>query len=99
MDPRTGSVDREVESNPNVFEWGVTLQYSFQYLKSAVKDVGLPAPLDQTILVLEFPFETCLDRGCGGKTTGYINPGIIWSGEVTGDWKVPRQPQSGSTGG
>jgi hypothetical protein len=81
VDPRTGSVDREVESNPNVLEWGVTLQYSLQYLQSVVKDIGLPAPLDRTILVLEFPFETCLDRGCSGQNTGFVNPGVIWFGK------------------
>jgi hypothetical protein len=82
VDPVTGEIEREVEANPNIMEWGFTLQYSLPYLQSMVKDVGLPAPLDRTILVVEFPFETCLDRGCGGETTGFVNPGIIWVGKV-----------------
>ena len=66
---------------PDVFEYGFTLQYSFQYLESFVKDVGLPVPLNRMILVVEFPFETALNEGSGGETEGFINPGIIWFGK------------------
>jgi len=65
---------------PDRFEYGFTIQYSFQYLESFVKDIGIPKPLDKTILVLEFPFETALNQGAGGETEGFINPGIIWIG-------------------
>lgn len=80
-DPATGDIDRDVENNPITFSWGFTLQYSLQYLQTYVKDVGLPTPLDRTILLVEFPFETCLGRGCAGEITGYVNPGIIWFGK------------------
>lgn len=66
---------------PDIFEYGFTLQYSFQYLESFVKDVGLPAPIDRMILVVEFPFETALNEGSGGETEGFVNPGIIWFGK------------------
>lgn len=66
---------------PDVFEYGFTVQYSFQYLEAFVKDVGLPVPLNRMILVVEFPFETALNQGSGGETTGFVNPGIIWFGK------------------
>ncbi len=97
-DPATGDVDRDVENNPITFSWGFTLQYSLQYLQSHVKDVGLPTPLDRTILLVEFPFETCLGRGCAGETTGYVNPGIIWFGKYVQLGIEARIPTNGKTG-
>lgn len=46
-----------------------------------MKDLGLPAPFNRIIPVVELTFDTPLDRG-GGKTTGTVNPGIIWAGRV-----------------
>src|SRR5262249_57037385 len=36
-----------VRTDPRVFQWGFTLQYSLQYLQSAVQDIGLPTPLNR----------------------------------------------------
>jgi hypothetical protein len=33
------------------------------------------------VVVVEFPMETCLNRGCSGETTGFINPGLVWAGK------------------
>jgi hypothetical protein len=66
---------------PDMLEYGFTVQYSFQYLEAFVKDVGLPVPFNRMILVVEFPFETDLNEGGGGKTQGFVNPGIIWFGK------------------
>jgi hypothetical protein len=74
-------VEREVEYNPVILSWGFTVQYSLQYLQAIVKDVGLGAPFDRMIPVVELPLETCLNRGCGGRTTGTVNPGLIWFGK------------------
>jgi hypothetical protein len=60
-------------------EWRV--QYSLQYLQAFVKDVGLGAPFDRMLPMVELPLETCLNRGCGGRTTGTVNPGLIWFGK------------------
>jgi hypothetical protein len=73
-------IEREVERNPVTLSWGFTVQYSLQYLQSFVKDVGLGAPFNRMIPLVELPLETCLNRGCGGRTTGTINPGLIWFG-------------------
>lgn len=76
-----GAIEREIERNPVTFAWGFAIQYNLQYLQSFVKDVGLGAPFDRMIPLVEFPFETCLNRGCSGKTTGFVNPGLIWFGK------------------
>lgn len=74
-------IHREVERNPVTLSWGFTVQYSLQYLQSFVKDLGLGAPFDRLIPLVELPLETCLNRGCGGRTTGTVNPGLIWFGK------------------
>jgi len=50
-------------------------------LQSYVKDVGLPAPLNRMIPIVEVAMQTPLDAPTGnGRVTGTINPGIIWFG-------------------
>ena len=77
----TRSGDGEVEQNPTALQYGFALEYSLIYLQQQVKDVGLSAPFDRLIPLVEFSFETPLDRGASGQTTGTINPGLIWSGK------------------
>jgi hypothetical protein len=72
--------DVEVERNPHTLEWGFAIEYSFPYLQSFVRDVGLRAPFNRMIPLVEFAMSTALDRGASG-TTGTINPGIIWAGQ------------------
>ncbi len=62
----------------NALTYGFAIEYSLPYLQSFVKDVGIPWPLNRLIPVVEVAFETPLD---GGKTTGTINPGLIWAGK------------------
>ncbi|MFL6504145.1 MAG: hypothetical protein ACJ8KC_01860, partial [Candidatus Udaeobacter sp.] len=71
--------DDEIERPPNVLQYGFALEYSLIYLQEQVKDVGLRAPFDRLIPLVEFSFETPLNRGQSGQTTGSINPGMIWS--------------------
>ncbi len=102
VDPDTGDVDIEKERNPNVFEWGIVFEYSLPYLQSFVKDVGLPKPLSQMILVVELAYDNPLDRGQGGKTTGTVNPGIIWAGkyfQIGLEAIVPVNEQTGKNVG
>jgi hypothetical protein len=75
------ATEQEVEYNPVSLSWGFTVQYNLQYLQAFVKDVGLGAPFDRMIPLVELPLETCLNRGCGGQTTGTVNPGLIWFGK------------------
>jgi hypothetical protein len=72
--------DDEVERVPNNLEWGFALEYSLIYLQTQVKDIGLRAPFDRLIPLVEFAMETPLNRG-RTPTTGTVNPGVIWSGK------------------
>ena len=78
----TSIVDGEVVTdralNPRVIEWGFSLQYNLQYLQSFVEDVGLFAPFNRMIPLVEFALETSVQGS--SKTAGSINPGVIWFG-------------------
>ena len=69
----------EIERHPNVLQYGFAFEYSLIYLQEQVKDVGLSAPFDRLIPLVEFSFETSLNRGEEGHTRLTINPGVIWS--------------------
>jgi hypothetical protein len=75
-----GNVAIERELNTKTFTWGFSVQYSLQYLQSFVQDVGLPRPLNRMIPVVEFAMQTPIEGPHAGRTTGTINPGIIWFG-------------------
>jgi hypothetical protein len=81
VDSQTGEREIEIERHPDVLEWGFALEYSVIYLQSQVKDIGLRAPFDRLIPLVEFAFESPLNRGAQRQTTGTINPGIIWAGK------------------
>jgi hypothetical protein len=93
---------REIERHPNVVQWGFALEYSIIYLEEQVKDIGLRAPFDRLIPLVEFPLETPLDRGQGRQTTGTINPGLIWAGkyfQVGAEAMIPVNSRTGSNVG
>jgi hypothetical protein len=75
----TRSNDDEIERHPNALQYGFAVEYSLIYLQQQVKDLGLSAPFDRLIPLVEFSFETPLNRGEEGHTMGTINPGVIWS--------------------
>ena len=102
VDPLSGELSQETELHPITFSWGLTLQYNLQYLQAFVKNVGLGVPFNRMIPLVEFPMETCLNRGCGGQTTGTINPGIIWFGkyiEIGAEATIPINSRSGKNVG
>lgn len=67
--------------NPNTFNYGFAIEYSLEYLQHQVKDIGLSAPFDRLIPLVEFSLSSPLNRGQGGMTTGTVQPGIIWAGQ------------------
>jgi hypothetical protein len=73
-------VEEEIERHPHVLTWGFALEYSLPYLTSFVRDLGLPAVLRRLVPLVEVELQTPLDRGQAGRTTGTVNPGIIWVG-------------------
>ena len=66
--------------NPNTFNFGFAFEYSLEYLQYHVKDIGLSAPFDRLVPLVEVSFSTALNRGFGGQTVGTIQPGVIWFG-------------------
>jgi hypothetical protein len=80
FDPDTGNTD--VELHPQFVNWGLSLQYSMPYLKSAVYDFGLPDVINRLIPIVEASFQTPAANfaGTGLRTTGTVNPGVIWVG-------------------
>ncbi len=75
---------------PHALNWAFSLQYNIRYLQNFVRYVGLKAPFDKMVPIVEFPLQTCLDRGCSHETTGYANPGVIWVGRYF-QWGIEAQ--------
>src|ERR1700730_10450732 len=80
FNPASGQTQVTSTLNPDVFQWGFAVEYSLIYLQEHVKDVGLRAPFDRLIPLVEFSMSTPVDRH-GGTTTGTISPGVMWSGK------------------
>lgn len=68
------------EQHPDSLKLGFAIEYSLPYLQSFVKDVGLPAPFNRMVPLVEFDLEKPIDRGASGFT-GTVNPGILWAGK------------------
>jgi hypothetical protein len=85
------------EEHPNVLQTSFALEYSIPYLQSQVRNVGLAAPFDRFIPLVELSVETPLNRG-GGKTTGTINPGFLWSGQYVQLGMEAIIPWNGTSG-
>ena len=82
IDPDTGATVTGVEQHPNVLQMGFSVQYSLMYLQEFVKDVGLVAPFDRMIPLVEVSLEKPLNRVADRTMTGTINPGVIWAGRT-----------------
>jgi hypothetical protein len=78
FDPDTG--DTGVDLHPQFLNWGLSLQYSMPYLKSAVYDFALPDFFNRLIPIVEASFQTPAANfaGTGLRTTGTVNPGLIY---------------------
>jgi len=95
----TGEREIDIERHPDVLEWGFAVEYSIIYLQEQVRDIGLHPPFDRLIPLVEFAFETPLNRGQEGQTTGTINPGLIWSGkyfQVGAEAMIPVNSRTGN---
>lgn len=89
----TGAVSESFPTNsaaPRTFNWALSFQYSIPYLQNFVKYVGIKAPFNNMIPIVEIPMQTCLDAACPARTTGYIDPGVIWIGHYF-QWGVELQ--------
>ena len=75
---------------------------SLLYLQSYVRDFGLPPPLDRMIPIAELDFQTAVDRGAAGRTTGSTNVGVVWAGtrvQMGVEAVVPVNERSGKNVG
>jgi hypothetical protein len=68
-------------SGSNVFQPGISIQYSMPYLKSSVKDYDLPEFVNHLIPLVEAPLEIGLDDS-DHSFGGTINPGFIYMGNT-----------------
>jgi hypothetical protein len=80
FDADTMDFETEVERHYTTLQWGLTFQYSLPYLQANVRDIGLGAPFDRLVPIVEMAFEKPLG-GPDRKMTGTINPGLIWTGD------------------
>lgn len=64
---------------PRTLSYGLALEYSLPYLAAQVKDLGFPEVVNQLTPLVEASFETPAGRG-SGRTSGTIDPGVLWSG-------------------
>ncbi len=63
---------------PRTLQSGFAVEYSFRYLSSHVRDIGLPSVVNQLTPLVEVQLTTPIaDRM---PSTGTINPGLVWSG-------------------
>jgi hypothetical protein len=91
-----------VEANARVLRYGFALEYSFPYLSAHVKDYGLPDFVNHLTPVVEAAFETPVANAAGARTTGTINPGLIWSGrrfQLGAEATLPINRESGHGAG
>jgi hypothetical protein len=71
-------------------------------LQSFVRDVGLPAPFNRMIPLVEVAMQTPVEGPLSGQTTGTINPGVIWFGryiQLGLELQIPVNRQSGKNVG
>jgi hypothetical protein len=90
-----------LEEHPDTLKIGFALEYSLPYLQSQVRNIGLGAPFDRMIPLVELALDTPLDRG-GGKTTGSVNPGLLWAGQyvqLSAEAIIPWNADSGKAVG
>ena len=104
IDPDTGDMTADTEFNPRVLNWGGTIQYSMPYLKSSVIDLGLPEFINRLVPLVEATLQTPVANTLtsGTKTTGTINPGVLWIGrgfQLGIEALIPINRQSGTNVG
>lgn len=72
--------DEPPERTTRSLEYGASLQYSMRYLASQVKDHGFPDFVNRLTPLVEVALESPVQNGHGERTTGTINPGVLWTG-------------------
>jgi hypothetical protein len=78
----TGTVGYAIPGGdePKSIEWGGAIEYSLLYLQNNVRDQGFGNFVAHLTPVVELSVSSPTGAH-GGRTTGTINPGLIWSGQ------------------
>ncbi len=95
--PSSASTDGS--PNPASLQLGFAFEYSLIYLQEQVKDIGLRAPFDRLIPLVEVALDDPVNRGQDGLVTGTVNPGVIWSGkyfQVGAEAVIPINSRTGN---
>lgn len=84
--------DGNVSLNPNVLNWGFTLQYSLPYLNANISEIHGPEMLRHVVPLVEFTFQTPLSNYDDGanSTTGFVQPGFIYMAD---SWQLALEAQ------
>jgi hypothetical protein len=79
FDP-AGAPTTDVQLNPTVLDWGLTLQYSLPYYNSNIAAINAPDFFKRLIPIVEATFQTPLSNvpQGGAETTGTVQPGVIY---------------------
>ncbi len=93
-----GDLERNVERHPTTIAYGVAVMYSIPYLQSFVRDVGLDAPFNRVLPLVEFNFETNAGSPKQGHTTAFFNPGILWAGSYVQLGLQAQVPMNSASG-
>lgn len=100
----TGGIDADTGDfitmpNPQFLVYGGSLQYSLPYLKSSVVDLQLPEFVNHLIPIVEWRLQTQMSNFDGeARTTGTVNPGLMWVGsyfQVGAEAIIPINSASG----
>jgi hypothetical protein len=68
------------QAPPYAVEYGLALEYSLPYLAANVRDHGWPLWVNQLTPVVEIAIDQPVRHRGEERTTGTVNPGLIWSG-------------------
>jgi len=101
-DPDCGACAPIRQATTRSLVYGMTLQYSLAYLNARVRGLNVPTFITGLTPLVEFAASTPVANGHGERTTGTVNPGVIWSGrrvQLGLEAQVPMNRDSGKSVG
>ncbi|SDR60942.1 hypothetical protein SAMN05519103_07219 [Rhizobiales bacterium GAS113] len=97
--PAICGVNVNVDHHPVFLNWGFSLQYSLPYLNAHIREIDGPDVLRRLTPIIEASLRSPVANSFAGeKTTGTINPGIIYSGDsyqIAVEAMIPANKASG----
>jgi hypothetical protein len=90
------------EAVPHSVSYGLTLQYSLPYLAAQVHDYGWPRWVNRLTPIVEVAIDQPVANRGDERTTGTINPGLLWSGryvQLGAEAIIPINDESGDSVG